>query len=188
MKNLRNGKIESDLILTIYNKGGQTWYCDYYFYNGLNYEQGTTKASGYGYDKQSTAASEAINKFNMLYNIKQGTKWEYNGSMRAITKNNKSYYGIYPDKNISYGIGLSSVLNCIGVLSNVKIKLQYFGEKETKIHLQIKNTEKQIQKELEKNQKKIENKKTSKEDKKELKAINQRIIELFKMEDLTNEK
>lgn len=183
MKNLRNGKIESDLVLTIYNKGGLTWYCDYYFYNGLGYEQGTTKASGYGYDKQSTAASEAINKFNFLYNIKQGTKWEYNGSMRAITKDNKTYYGIYKDKHISYGIGLSSVLNCIGVLSNVKIKYQHFGNKTISIHLQIKNTEKQLQKEIEKNQKIIDNKKASKEDRKASKEINKKIFELFEIKE-----
>lgn len=182
MKNLRSGKIESDLILTIYNKGGLTWYCDYYFYNGLGYEQGTTKASGYGYDKQSTAASEAINKFKFLYNIKQGTKWNYKTDMHPVLKNGSSVYGVYKDKTISYGIGITSVLNCLQIFSNVKKLESHFGNKEITIKIQIKNTEKQLQKELEKNQKIIDNKKAPKEDRKKAKATNQKIIELFKME------
>ena len=182
MKNLKNERIESNLILTVYNRGGLTWYCDYYFYNGLSYDQGTTKASGYGYDKQSTAASEAINKFKFLYNIKQGTKWNYKTDMHPVLKDGSSVYGVYKNKIISYGIGITSVLNCLKVFSNVKKIETHFGEKTTTIKLQIKNTEKQIQKEIEKNQKIIDNKKAAKEDRKKAKETNKKIIELFKME------
>ena len=64
---MKEEKIKNTLKLEIYTKGGSQWYCDYYFYNGLGYEKGTTKAGGYGYDKHSTATSEAINKFKFLY-------------------------------------------------------------------------------------------------------------------------
>lgn len=37
-------KIVSDLKLEIYSKNGSTMYCDYYFYNGISSERGTTKA------------------------------------------------------------------------------------------------------------------------------------------------
>lgn len=42
---MKKEKIKNELKLEIYNKGGATWYCDYYFYNGLGYEKGTTKAT-----------------------------------------------------------------------------------------------------------------------------------------------
>lgn len=74
MEKLKNKKIINTLKLEIYNKGGQTWFGDYYFFNGINYEKGTTKASGYGYDKHSTATSNAINKFKFLYKFKKRFK------------------------------------------------------------------------------------------------------------------
>ena len=177
---MKKEKIISDLELTIYQKGGSTWYCDFYFYNGINYEKGTTKASGYGYDKHSTATSEAINKYKFLYNFKNGLKWD--GMEHITTKDGSRIYGLYKTKSISYGIGLSSVLNCLKGFSNVKIKSIHYGKYEDFIHLEITNTKNQIQKILDKNQKVINNKRTSKEDKKELKAINKKITELFEME------
>ena len=101
-------KIINDLKLEIYDKGGSTWFCDYYFYNGISSERGTTKASGYGYDKHSTATSNAINKFKFLYKIKNGTKWD--DLEHATLKDGSRIYGLYKSKIISYGIGLSSVL------------------------------------------------------------------------------
>ena len=82
-------KFENDLKLTIYNKGSAVWYCDYYFFNGAIFERGTTRAGGYGYDKQSTAASEAINKFNVLYNLRKSLKFESKTSMVATNTKTK---------------------------------------------------------------------------------------------------
>ena len=170
-------KIVNDLKMEIYTKGGSTCYCDYYFYNGIGSERGTTKASGYGYDKHSTATSNAINKFKFLYKIKNGTKWE--GLEHATLKNGDRIYGLYKEKIISYGIGISSVLNCLKAFSNVKIKYINYGQNSDLIHLQIITTEKQMQKELEKQQKIINNKKATKIDKKEAKETIAKIKELF---------
>lgn len=170
-------KLVNTLKMEIYNKGGATWFCDYYFYNGISSETGTTKASGYGYDKHSTATSNAINKFKFLYKIKNDTKWD--GSAHANLKDGSRIYGLYKNKTISYGIGLSSVLNCLKAFSNVKIKYINYGKNIDFIHLEITTTEKQLQKEIEKQQKIIDNKKSSKEDKKEAKNTIAKIKELF---------
>lgn len=177
---MENKKIKCNLKMEVYNKGGATWYCDYYFYNGINFEKGTTKASGYGYDKHSTATSEAINKFNFLYKFKNSLKW--NGTMHVNTKQGKRIYGIYKDKHISYGIGISSVLNCLNAFSNVKIKYINYGLQSDFIQLEIVTTEKALQKEIEKNNKIINNKKADKYDKKEAREKIARIKDLFRME------
>lgn len=115
-------KIKGYLKINYYTKGNNNnWYADYYYYNGETYEQGTTKATGYGYDKQSTAISNAINKFKDKYKVKKGIKWENETTARATKKDGSSWYGIYKDKSISYGIGLNAVVNCLDVFSNVKI-------------------------------------------------------------------
>lgn len=170
-------KLVNTLKMEIYNKGGATWFCDYYFYNGISSERGTTKASGYGYDKHSTATSNAINKFKFLYKIKNGTKWD--DLEHATLKDGSRIYGLYKSKIISYGIGLSSVLNCLEAFSNVKIKYINYGKNSDFIHLEITTTEKQLQKEIEKQQKIVANKKSSKEDKKEAKNTIAKIKELF---------
>lgn len=180
MEELKNKKNKSTLRLEIYHKGGQTFYCDYYLYNGINYDKGTTKASGYGYDKHSTATSEALNKFKFLYNFKRGLQWD--DIEHITTKEGKRIYGLYKDKTISYGIGLSSVLNCLNAFSNVKVVSICYGQHSDFIHLEIKNTEKQLQKELERNKKIINNKKSNKYDKKEAKQTINKISELFNME------
>ena len=90
------------LKLTYYTKGrNNNWYCDFYFYNGKEYEKGTTKATGYGYDKESTCVSNAINKYKHLF--------------KRYGRNAKKYktYGLYDDNTISYGIGIETVLRCI---------------------------------------------------------------------------
>jgi len=174
---MKKEKIKNELKLEIYEKGGSTWYCDYYFYNGLGYEKGTTKASGYGYDKHSTATSNAINKFNFLYKFKRGLQWD--DIEHVTTRENKRIYGIYKDKSISYGIGISSVINCLNAFSNVKIKSINYGQKFDYIHLEIETTKETMQKELEKNQKIVDNKKANKFDRKEAKETIEKIHKLF---------
>lgn len=177
---MKEEKIKNTLKLEIYTKGGSQWYCDYYFYNGLGYEKGTTKAGGYGYDKHSTATSNAINKFKFLYKFRNGLQWD--GMEHVNTKQGQRIYGVYKDKTISYGIGISSVLNCLNAFNNVKAVSVNYGQKFDYIHLEITTTKKAIQKELEKNQKIINNKKSDKYDKKEAKETVKRIKELFNIE------
>ena len=171
-------KIKSYLNLTIYDKGGYTLYCDYYFYNGKTYETGTTRAGGWGYDKPSTVTSEAINHFNHLYNLKRGIKWENDHTAHCDLKN-RHFYGIYKDKTISYGIGLTSVLNCIDAFNNVKVINQHYGKKETFIKLEITNTKEQIKKQFIKNDKKANNEKTTKEERKKLIKINKKLLDFL---------
>ena len=177
---MKEEKIINHLKLELYSKGGSTCYCDYYFYNGISSEQGTTRAGGYGYDKHSTAASNAINKFNFLYKIKTGTKWD--GLEHAETKKGQRIYGLYKDRTISYGIGLSSVLNCFNAFSNVKITAVNYGTREDFISIEIATTKKQLEKEIEKQQKIINNKKSSKTAKKESKEIISKIQQLFNIQ------
>lgn len=177
---MKEGKIKNTLKLEIYTKGGSQWYCDYYFYNGLGYEKGTTKAGGYGYDKHSTATSNAINKFKFLYKFKNGLQWD---EMEHVnTKQGKRIYGVYKDKTISYGIGISSVMNCLNAFNNIKVVSVNYGQKFDYIHLEITTTKKAIQKELERNQKILNNKKADKYDKKEAKENINKIKELFNIE------
>jgi hypothetical protein len=173
-------KIKNNLTLEIYNKGGSVWYCDYYFYNGINFKKGTTRAGGYGYDKHSTATSEAINKFKFLYRLKSKLNWI--DISHVTTSKGDSIYGLYKDKSISYGIGISSVLHCLEAFSNIKIKFINYGNRSDVIHLEIITTEKQLQKEIERNKKILSNKKSNKTDKKEAKETIKQIQELFKME------
>lgn len=176
---MKEEKIRNTLKLEIYTKGGSQWYCDYYFYNGLGYEKGTTRAGGYGYDKHSTATSDAINKFKFLYKFRNGLQWD--GMEHVNTKQGKRIYGVYKDKTISYGIGISSVLNCLNAFNNVKVISVNYGQKFDYIHLEITTTKKAMQKELERNQKIINNKKADKYDKKEAKENINKIKELFNL-------
>lgn len=127
------------LKLNYYTKGrNNNWYCDYYYYNGETYEQGTTKATGYGYDKQSTAISNAINKIKDKYIMKKCYKWEHETSARAIhRKTGREIYGIYKDKSISYGIGKNCVINCLQCFKNVKVLIDEEMENNGIIKLEI---------------------------------------------------
>lgn len=114
------------LKLEYYTKGNNNnWYCDYYMFNYVNYEQGTTKATGYGYDKQSTCVSKAINIYKKLY--------------KRYGKNAKKYtsYGLDEDNTISYGIGINAVINCIKCFKNVKMVSQFETHRGGYIELEI---------------------------------------------------
>ena len=117
----------STLTMTFYTKGRNNhWYCDYIFTNYHDYKRGTTRATGWGYDKQSTCVSNAINLFKDKY--------------KRYGKRSKKYtsYGLYEDNSISYGIGLGAVLGCVKCFKNVKIKNTYYGINESMIQLEIK--------------------------------------------------
>jgi len=165
------------LELTLYSKGA-SWYCDYYFYNGETCETGTTRATGYGYDKHSTALSQAINHFNYLFTFKRGIKWESEFSSHSNLKN-KHFYGCLPSKYIDYGIGASSVLNCLSMFKNVKLLEQHYGKYEDFFKIEITTTSEQLKKEFIKNDKKANDKKTTKEARKELIEKNKKILAML---------
>ncbi len=137
---MKNETKKGYLKLNYYTKGNNNnWYCDYYYYNGETYKQGTTRARGYGYDKQSTAVSNAINLFKDKYKVKKGVKWENEYSSRAKTPTGE-IYGIHKDKGLSYGIGLNSVINCLTAFSNVKVLINEEMAKGGLIKLEIKES------------------------------------------------
>lgn len=171
-------KINNYLKIIIYDKGGYTLYGDYYFYNGITHENGTTKAGGWGYDKPSTIASDILNRFNFLFNLKRGVKWEGETSAHSNIKN-KHIYGLYKDKTFSYGVGLDSTINCLNAFNNIKLKNVYYGRHETSLYLEIINTKEQLKKLYNKNDKMINNKKTTKEQKKQLRATNKKILQVI---------
>lgn len=119
-------KYNNWLSFTYYCKGkNYSWYCEYE--GGINgeYIQGKTKASGYGYDKESTCLSNAINKFK--------TYWiRYNKKAKKY-----SSYGLDSDNSISYGIGYPAVKQCLKCFKNVKITSEYFGINESNIKIEF---------------------------------------------------
>ena len=117
---------DGTLSLTYYTKGkNNNWYCDIYFYDYTTHYRGETKACGYGYDKQSTSVSNALNIFKTIFK-------------RYKSGKHKTSYGLYDDNSISYGIGISAVISCIKCFKNVKIKSIYNGINENNITLTIK--------------------------------------------------
>jgi len=121
MKNKRIGTLKLYVTMNKNNNAN----CEYYYYNDIDYKKGNTKAIGFGYDKQSSALSNAINKFSDKFILKKCLKWESDTSASCIDKNtNRSYYGVYKDKTISYGIGCKAVVNCLDCFTNVKVKYQ----------------------------------------------------------------
>lgn len=126
----KNNNIDGSLYMTLYTKGScNNWYCDAYYFDGEDFANFTTKATGYGYDKQSTACSNAINVFKNCF--------------KRYGKTAKKYkrYGLYDDNVISYGIGLKAVINCVECFKNVKIIEFYEGKKEISLKIKINRKE-----------------------------------------------
>lgn len=113
------------LSFTYYTKTGNTWYCEYVGSVNNEYVRGKTKAGGYGYDKQSTCLSNAINKFSKYW-------LRYNKKAKKY-----SSCGLYADNTISYGIGYSAVRKCLKCFKNVKITSEYFGLYESNITIKF---------------------------------------------------
>lgn len=123
----------SILRLTIYKNSPRnaTVYCDYWYYNNITreFQNGRTKAGGYGYDKWCTACSNALNIFKEKFTRYKKGKY-------------KTSYGLDNDNSIDYGIGLNAVIDCIRCFKNVKINKIYYGKYEDCIELYI-NEEKE---------------------------------------------
>lgn len=110
---------------TVYqkNKNSGVWWCECYStIKGL--EHITTKGSGYGYDKESTALANAINKFKKYF-------------IRYTYGKKKEKVGLYSDNSISYGLGINYVVECLKCFKNVKILKEYYGMLETYIGIEI---------------------------------------------------
>lgn len=127
IQNIKENNIEKARIdFVYYSKGtNNNWYCEYYYYDDYNYLKGKTKATGYGYNKESTCLSNAINIFSKLFTRYNKKAKKYNS------------YGLYDDNSISYGIGTSSVLSCLKCFKNVKIKNFYDGIYEHSLTIEI---------------------------------------------------
>lgn len=119
-------KYNNWLSFTYYCKGkNNTWYCEFEGVINNEYVLGKTKATGYGYDKQSTCVSNAINKFKNYW-------VRYNKKAKKYTS-----YGLYADNTISYGIGYLAVRDCLKCFKNVKIVSEYFGYNENNIKIKF---------------------------------------------------
>ena len=132
-----NKNIEISIYITTYDKGGYIRYADWkarvYLYSesdkrkldvkDILYFEGTEKAGGGGYCKESTVISNSINNIiaGFKYNIEDKSK----------------HYGLnyYENKTyISYGIGTDAVLKCAEYLG-FNIESKYYGRNENNFNL-----------------------------------------------------
>lgn len=123
-----------DVSASIYVKGQE---------EGIYYTKEGNRIGGYGYDRWSTALSNGLNLFKNIYKIKTTLKKKTVNSMTGFkefyTKNDRRVYGLYEDGAISYGIGVSSVLDCIKEgFSNIKMTSSYSGKYEDGYSFKIK--------------------------------------------------
>jgi len=137
-KDIKNATVNVIIYTT---KGSNSVFYDMYGYitkktedqhNGydendyIHYNIEKQRIGGYGYDRWSTALSEALNTLKQLYKIKTTLKKKvvnnYTNFKEYYTKDDRRVYGLYEDGSISYGIGTSSVLDCVDRgFSNVKV-------------------------------------------------------------------
>ena len=111
--------------------------------DGIYYYKEGNRIGGGGYDRWSTALSEGLNLFKNVYKIKTTLKKktvnELTGFKEFYTRKNKRVYGLYENKSISYGIGVSSVLDCVKEgFSNVKLTRANYGKYEDMFTFEVK--------------------------------------------------
>ena len=145
-KNIKGGSI----TVTIYTgKGTSVLYdTDVSIYlkdrdEGIYYYKEKARIGGGGYDRWSTALSEALNTCKSIYKIKTTLKKktvnELTGFKEFYTKKGRRVYGLYENGSISYGIGVSSVLDCVKEgFSNLKLTSAYYGKYEDRFTFEIK--------------------------------------------------
>ncbi len=114
-----------DINASIYLKNDESIY----------YSKEGNKIGGYGYDRWSTALSEGLNLFKKLYKIKTTLKKKTVNKMTGFkefyTRKDRRVYGLYEDGSISYGIGVSSVLEAVKEgFTNIKQTSGYSGKYE----------------------------------------------------------
>lgn len=110
---------------------------------GIYYYKEADRIGGGGYDRWSTALSEGLNLFKNIYKIKTTLKKktvnEVTGFKEFYTRKGRRVYGLYENGAISYGIGTSSVLDCVKEgFSNLKLTSAYYGKNEDRFTFEIK--------------------------------------------------
>lgn len=110
---------------------------------GIYYYNEGARIGGGGYDRWSTALSEGLNLFKNIYKIKTTLKKKTVNSLTGFkefyTKKDRRVYGLYENGSISYGIGVSSVLDAVKEgFSNVKLTSAYYGKNEDRFTFEIK--------------------------------------------------
>ena len=146
-KNIKNGFI----TVTIYTKSsGSSVLYDVHanIYTkesdeGIYYYNEGSRIGGYGYDRWSTALSEGLNLFKNIYKIKTTLKKKtvnrLTGFKEFYTKKDRRVYGLYENGSISYGIGVSSVLDAVKEgFSNLKLTSTYYGKNEDRFTFEFK--------------------------------------------------
>lgn len=123
-----------DVNASIYVKGQE---------EGIYYYKEADRIGGGGYDRWSTALSEGLNNFKNLYKIKTTLKKKtvnkLTGFKEFYTRKDRRVYGLYENGAISYGIGVSSVLECVKEgFSNIKLTSAYYGKNEDRFTFEIK--------------------------------------------------
>lgn len=152
LKDLDNRSIKrGSITVTIYKKPGASsvlYDVNASIYTkdsdeGIYYYKEGARIGGGGYDRWSTALSEGLNLFKNIYKIKTTLKKktvnELTGFKEFYTKSGRRVYGLYMDGGISYGIGTSSVLDCVkNGFSNLKLTDAYYGKNEDRFSFEIK--------------------------------------------------
>ena len=110
---------------------------------GIYYFKEADRIGGGGYDRWSTALSEGLNLFKNCYRIKTTLKKvtvnKLTGFKEFYTRKDRRVYGLYEDGYISYGIGISAVLDAVkNGFSNLKLTSAYYGKNEDRFTFQIK--------------------------------------------------
>lgn len=110
---------------------------------GIYYFKEADRIGGGGYDRWSTALSEGLNLFKNCYRIKTTLKKvtvnKLTGFKEFYTRKDRRVYGLYEDGSISYGIGVSAVLDAVkNGFSNLKLTSAYYGKNEDRFTFQIK--------------------------------------------------
>lgn len=110
---------------------------------GIYYFKEADRIGGGGYDRWSTALSEGLNLFKNCYRIKTTLKKvtvnKLTGFKEFYTRKDRRVYGLYEDGSISYGIGVSAVLDAVkNGFSNLKLASAYYGKNEDRFTFQIK--------------------------------------------------
>lgn len=110
---------------------------------GIYFFKEADRIGGYGYDRWSTALSEGLNNFKSIYRIKttlrKKTVNKLTGFKEFYTRKDRRVYGLYENGSISYGIGVSAVLDCVKEgFSNLKLTSAYYGKNEDRFTFEIK--------------------------------------------------
>ena len=116
--------VNYDVRINIEKKNDGTYNEENYIY----YYKEKSRVGGGGYDRWSTALSNALNLCKTIYKRKTTLKVKGDTYKEFYTKDGRRVYGLYKDNSISYGIGVDAVLYAVYKgFSNVKCIKKYNG-------------------------------------------------------------